>query len=64
MKKLILLALSLNLVTPLVYAEKPHGPKEMIDDPDIWADIVKVAKALTENKVLTDWQIEKLLLPA
>jgi len=36
----------------------------MIDDPDIWSDIVKVAKALTENKVLTDWQIEKLLLPA
>lgn len=27
MKKLILLALSLNLFTPLVYAEKPHGPK-------------------------------------
>ncbi len=27
MKKLILLTLSLTLITPLAYAEKPHGPK-------------------------------------
>ena len=27
MKKLILLILSLILITPLAYAEKPHGPK-------------------------------------
>ncbi|MEE9580215.1 MAG: hypothetical protein V3V74_02725, partial [Nitrosomonadaceae bacterium] len=27
MKKIILLTLSIILITPLAYAEKPHGPK-------------------------------------
>lgn len=34
---------------------------EMINDPAIWADIEKIAKAVLENEGLTDWQIEQLL---
>jgi len=43
----------------VVYLE--DRTKEMINDPGIWADIEKVAKALIENEVLTDWQIKQLL---
>jgi hypothetical protein len=35
--------------------------KQMINDPDIWADIEKVAMALIEKEVLQDWQIEEML---
>jgi len=46
-------------IDDVVYLE--DRTKEMINDPGIWTDIEKVAKALTEHEVLTNWQIEQLL---